>query len=157
MKLVIASEMAGFKCKEFVKAHLIAKGHDVTDVGMVDADVPVMYVDAAVNMAKAILSGEYEKGIIFCGTGAGVSIMLNKFKGIYCVPCESNFTGRNLAMVNDANVLAMGGRVVGPEHACHIADEFLSKTFCEEMDEANTIRLTGLLNRLKEIEAENMK
>lgn len=157
MKVVIASDMAGFKLKEAVKAHLIEVGHEVTDVGMQDEDHKMMYVDAAVNMAEAVQSGSYDKGIIFCGTGAGVSIVVNKFKGIYCVACESLFTGPNSAIINNANVLAMGGRVVGPENACAIADAYLAKTFCEGMEPATKERITGLYKQVLEVEARNLK
>lgn len=157
MKLVIASDFAGFTLKEAVKKHLIEMGHEVTDVGQQTPENQVIYVDAVANLAKAIASGEYERGFVMCGTGAGVSIAANKFKGIYCVACESLFTAPKCAIINNANVLAMGARVVAPDNACEMADAWLEQSFCKGFAPERAEFVGGLFKKLQAMEDENFK
>ena len=92
---------------------------------MESTDYPIY----AKRVAKAILSGECEKGILICGTGIGISITANKFKGIRAALCSDCFSAEATRLHNDANILAMGGRVVGPGLALKIVDTFLNTPF----------------------------
>ncbi len=157
MKIVIASEFAGFPLKEFIKKYLIEKGHDVTDVGQQDEEHKVLYPQAASALARAIQSGKYDKGIVVCGSGAGVSIVCNKFKGVYCVACESMFTAQGIPQINDANVLALGNNVTAQKKACAMVDLYLSRYFAYGESPERKEFLTGMLNDVKKIEDENFK
>lgn len=103
MKIVIASDFSGFRLKEAVRTHLVGLGFEVADVGQQAQEDSLLYYEAASNLAKAIQSGAYDKGIVFCGTGAGVSMIANKHVGVYCVACESIFTAEKISLINNAN------------------------------------------------------
>ena len=132
MKVGIACESSSFLLKEAVKKHLTGLGYEVVDVGQQTAEDNVLYFEAAANLAKLIQSGECQRGIAICGTGAGISMVCNKFRGVYCVACESVFTAEKISLINNANVLALGGRVVGPGLAVKIVDTFLNTEFSGE-------------------------
>lgn len=157
MKVLLAADFSGYPLKEGVKAYLLEHGHEVIDLGQSDTTEKVLYPDAASRIAKSIQQGEAEKGFLFCGTGAGVSIAANKFKGVYCVACESIFTAENLAVINGANLLAMGNHVVGLNHACRIADVFLEGSFCKGFTPERKEFVSGLRQALRNLEDENMK
>jgi ribose 5-phosphate isomerase B len=157
MKIVVASDYSGFPLKEVVRKHLLAAGHELIDVGQTRAEDKVSYVDAASALARRIQAGEFKKGLLFCGTGAGVSVVANKFKGVYCIPCESVFTAVNSACVNDANVISMGQNVVGPMNACKIAEAWLPLEFGDGFDPDRKAWLAAGLDRLKKLENDNLK
>lgn len=157
MKLVIAADFSAYILKDAVKAHLIEEGHEIVDVGHMANGDKVVYPQAVSALVQKIRSGECERGILFCGTGAGVSIAANKFKGIYCVPCESVFTASKSPVINNANVLAMGYNVVGPENGCRIADMWLSQSFCNGFAPERAVFIQGLFAQLQQIEEENFK
>ena len=157
MKIVIASEFAGFPLKSFVLKYLQDSGHDVTDVGQKTEEDKMLYPQAASNLARAIQSGEYDKGVLICGSGAGVSIVANKFKGVYAVACESIFAAQGIPVINDANVLCMGNNVVGPKNACAMVDKFLAGSFALGESPERKVFLAGMLDDVKKIENENLK
>ncbi|MEA4911221.1 MAG: RpiB/LacA/LacB family sugar-phosphate isomerase [Oscillospiraceae bacterium] len=157
MKIVISCEFAGFPLKSAVLEHLKSAGYEVLDVGQKSADEKVLYPQAAAALAKVIQSGECSRGVLICGTGAGVSIVANKFKGVYAVACESIFTARGIPVINDANVLVMGNNVVGPKNACAMVDQFLAASFADGETAERKVFLTGMLNDVKKIEDENFK
>ena len=126
--IVLAADHGGFHLKEEVKKHLEAKGVEIMDVGAYTAD-SVDYPDMAVKGCEKILSGECEKGIFFCGTGVGISIAANKVKGIRACCCSDHFSAKYTRLHNDANVLCLGGRVVGAGIACELADLFIETEF----------------------------
>ncbi|MBE6887325.1 MAG: ribose 5-phosphate isomerase B [Ruminococcaceae bacterium] len=126
--IVLAADHGGFHLKEEVKKHLEAKGIEILDVGTFTAD-SVDYPDMAVKGCEKILSGECERGIFFCGTGVGISIAANKVKGIRACCCSDHFSAKYTRLHNDANVLCLGGRVVGAGIACELADLFIETEF----------------------------
>ncbi|MBQ7816909.1 MAG: ribose 5-phosphate isomerase B [Oscillospiraceae bacterium] len=126
--IVLAADHGGFHLKEEVKKYLEAKGVEIMDVGTYTAD-SVDYPDMAVKGCEKILSGECEKGIFFCGTGVGISIAANKVKGIRACCCSDHFRAKYTRLHNDANVLCLGGRVVGAGIACELADLFIETEF----------------------------
>ncbi len=131
MKIAIACEMNSYPLKEAVKAHLLSLGYEIADVGETEENKGVLYYTAACNVGAEIQSGRAEKGIVICGTGAGVSMVINKLTGIYCVACESIFTAEKISLINNANVLAMGARVVSESIGCEMAEKFLAGKWCE--------------------------
>ncbi len=157
MNLLMASDYSGFALKEAVKKHLEAAGHTITDVGQTAADQRIVYVEAAANLAKKLQTGKFDRGLLFCGTGAGVSIVANKFKGVYCIPVESMYTARQTAIINNSNVISMGGNVLGPDNACKIADAYLEQSFCKGLPKDRADWLAQGLEKVKQVEAEYLK
>ena len=126
--IAIGSDHGGFELKKEIMAHLDARGLEYKDFGTYSAascDYPV-YGKA---VAKAVASGECERGIIICGTGIGISIAANKVHGIRAALCGDCFSAEATRQHNDANVLALGARVVGPGLALKIVDTFLDTPF----------------------------
>ena len=129
--IAIGSDHGGVELKEKVIKHLQARGIECEDTGCYSTescDYPVY----AKKVAHAILDGECEKGILICGTGIGISITANKFKGIRAAVCTDCFTAEATRLHNDANILALGGRVVGPGLALKIVDTFLNTPFSND-------------------------
>lgn len=131
MKVVIASDFSGFRLKEAVKKHIIELGYDVTDVGAQTEEDQTLYYVASSNAAKCIQEGKADKGIVVCGTGAGVSMIANKFRGVYAVACESVYTAEKISLINNANVLAMGEKVVSYAMGAEMAEKYLAGNWCE--------------------------
>ena len=127
-KLVIGSDHGGFTLKAAIKKHLAERGVAVMDMGTHSLD-SVDYPDVAVAVAKAVAAGEYERGILICGTGVGVSIAANKVPGIRAALCHDTFSAAMSREHNDANILTMGERVIGQGLACMIVDTWLSSAF----------------------------
>ena len=139
MRIIIGCDHGGYELMQEVKEHLSKNGVEYRDFGT-DSTAATDYPIYAKRVAKAVLSGECEKGILICGTGIGISITANKFKGIRCALCHDVFSAEATRQHNDANVLAMGGRVVGPGLALMIVDTFLNTAFSEAPRHINRIR-----------------
>lgn len=126
--IALGCDHGGFELMQEVKKFLEEKDIAYKDFGcdsLASTDYPIY----AKRVARSILSGECEKGILICGTGIGISITANKFKGIRAALCSDCFSAEATRLHNDANILAMGGRVVGPGLAVKIVDTFLSTPF----------------------------
>lgn len=128
MKIAIGSDHGGFQLKETVKAYLNENGYDIEDLGCFSGE-SVDYPDFALKVAEKVASGEFEKGILMCGTGIGISISANKVKGIRAALCHDHLTASLAARHNNANILCMGGRTTGPETAKDIVDAWLNTPF----------------------------
>lgn len=128
MRIAIGCDHGGFELKQSVMKHLAQKQIACEDFGCFSSE-SVDYPDIAVQVAKAVLSGDFDLGILVCGTGVGISIAANKIKGIRCGLCSDTFTAHAVREHNDANMLAMGGRVVGAGLALDIVDAFLNAKF----------------------------
>ena len=127
-RIVMGSDHAGLQLKLKVKAHLEARGFEVTDVGT-HAPESCNYTVYADALCKALTAGEADLGILVCGTGIGMSIAANKHKGIRAACCENTFSARMTRMHNDANVLCFGERVIGYGLACDMVDLFVDTPF----------------------------
>ncbi len=128
MKIAIGSDHAGFDYKEAIKEYLLSKGYEVIDKGTYSkesTDYPV-YARA---VAQEVTSKNVDRGIVICGTGIGVSITANKVPGIRAALCTNEFMARLSRQHNDANVIAIGARVIGLEHAIAIIETFLNTPF----------------------------
>lgn len=151
-KIIIGSDKSGYSLKETVKAHLIEQGYEVTDCGTTDIEKPLPYYETAVALAQKVLSGDFEKGILVCGTGMGMSVVANKFKGVYAAICESTYAAEKSRAINDANVLTMGGWITADIMGCEITDKFLSTEFTQGLEEWRQEFLINARAKIKEIE-----
>ena len=128
MKIAICSDHGGFELKLRLIPFIEEMGHTVTDFGCF-SEASVDYPDMAFPMAEAVAAGEYERGIAICGPGIGVSICCNQLKGIRCALCGDVLSAELTRRHNDSNVLAMGGRIIGPETAKAITRVWLDTGF----------------------------
>lgn len=128
MKIAIGSDHAGYSLKEKIKELLTDLELDFTDFGAVSLDA-VDYTDIGVKVAEAVAGGEYDRGILICGTGIGMSITANKIRGVRAALCHDLFSCRLSREHNDANVLVMGERVVGHGLALEIVHTWLLSEF----------------------------
>ncbi|MEG6567099.1 ribose 5-phosphate isomerase B [Thermoanaerobacterium saccharolyticum] len=126
--IAIGSDHGGYELKEAIKKHLEERGIEYKDFGTFSEE-SVDYPDYAREVAEAVASGQFEKGILLCGTGVGISIAANKVPGIRAAHVSDAFSARYSKEHNDANVLCMGGRVVGPGLATLLVDEWLDAEF----------------------------
>lgn len=126
--IALGCDHGGFELLQEVKVHLDKLGFQYKDFGTYSTE-SVDYPDYAAKVARAVQSGECDRGIIICGTGIGVSIVANKFKGIRAALCGDCFSAEATRQHNDANILTMGARVTGPGLALKIVDTFLDTPF----------------------------
>ena len=126
--IALAADHGGFELKEAVKAHLDELGLAYVDYGT-HSTASVDYPDMAVPACEAVVKGESDKALLFCGTGVGISMAANKIKGIRACCCSEPFSAEYTRRHNNANTLCLGGRVVGPGLACQIVDAFLDHEF----------------------------
>ena len=129
MIVSIASDHAGYELRQKVKKHLEEKGFEVLDGGAPNGTDSYSYVDAGIKVAEDVTSGRAERGIAICGTGIGISLVCNKYKGIRCALCSNEFMAKMCRQHNDANVLAFGERVVGLGVALGMVDTFFEEEF----------------------------
>ena len=128
MKLAIGSDHGGFRLKEAIKTYLLAHDYEVTDFGTESED-SCDYPDFALPVAEAVAKGEYDRGILICGTGIGIGIVANKVKGVRAALCHDTFSAEACRNHNDANILTMGERIVGEGLALKIVETFLNSDF----------------------------
>lgn len=131
MTIAFGCDHGGFILKKEILDHLAKNGHQVIDFGTND-ETPVDYPDYAIQVAECIKSGKADLGILVCGTGIGISITANKVPGIRCAPVSDTFTAHATREHNNSNILAMGGRTVGPGLALDIVDMFINTPFSGE-------------------------
>lgn len=134
MKIVLAADPFAVDLKEAIKEHLEEKGHTVLDVGTTK-EKKVPFYDAAPPAAKLLQSGEATRGILFCGTGAGMCIIANKFKGVNAVCVESLFSAKMARVVNDSNVITLGAMMVAPWMAKAMVDAWLETKPAEGLED----------------------
>lgn len=128
-RIILASDHVGYPLKHFLVQYLKEKGLEVNDAGVNSPDRVVDYPDFAQEAARAVARGEYDYGIVVCGTGIGVSIAANKVPGIRAALCTDIYLARQSRAHNDANILALGAWVVTPQQALAIVDEWLATPF----------------------------
>lgn len=131
MKIAIACDHGAFDLKNMVVAHLQEKGYEVKDFGTY-SNSSCDYPDYAGAAAKAVAAGEYEKGIVLCTTGIGVSITANKVPGIRCALLSDLVSAKLTRLHNDTNMMALGAAIVGPMLALEIIDTWLETPFSGE-------------------------
>ncbi len=126
--IAIGSDHAAYHLKLLVEEHLKERGLAFEDLGCYGPE-RVDYPVYGQKVAEAVAAGQYEKGIVLCGTGIGISLAANKVPGIRCAVCSDTYSAKYTRLHNDANMLAMGERVVGPGLAMEIVDAFLDTPF----------------------------
>ena len=144
MKIALGCDHGGYAMKEDIKKQLEGLGHEVKDCGTYSTescDYPI-FGEAA---ARAVASGECEYGIVVCTTGIGISIAANKVKGIRCALCGDSYSAEMTRRHNDANVLAMGAGIIGPNLAKKITEVFLTTEF----EGGRHARRVGLLDNIQ--------
>jgi ribose 5-phosphate isomerase B len=151
MKIIIASDHAGVAYKAVLVKEMQGKGYTVNDLGTFDPNQPDDYPDYAVKVAEAILAKQGEKGIIICGSGVGVSVAANKFKGIRAGVCHDTYSAHQCVEHDDVNILCIGQRVIGIELAREVVFTFLKAVF------SNEERHVKRLKKIAFIEDSNMK
>jgi ribose 5-phosphate isomerase B len=150
MKVAIGCDHGGINLKPALLKHLQEKGVEFIDYGCYD-NKSVDYVDYAIKVAKSVQSKECDLGILICGTGIGMSIVANKFKGIRCGHAHDTFSARMTRLHNDANVLAFGERVIGVGLMIDIVDAFLDTPF------SNDERHIRRIEKISQVEKDNLK
>lgn len=128
MKIALGCDHAGFQLKNYIVEHLKTAERSYEDFG-VFSEESVDYSDQATLVCKAVISGECRFGILICGTGIGMSIAANKYKGIRAALCSETYSARCARQHNNANILTMGSRVIGPGLAAEIVGVFLAASF----------------------------
>ena len=128
MKIALGADHGGFELKEEIKKYLEDNGHEIKDFGTYSTD-SCDYADFSLKVAEKVASKEFKFGILICGTGIGISIAANKVPGIRAALCSDTFSAHATREHNDANILAMGARVVGPGLAIDIVKTFLGSEF----------------------------
>jgi len=132
-KILIAADPFAVTLKDGIVAHLKEKGYEVVDMGAT-ADKPIPYFESAVTVSKALQAGQGDRAILFCGTGMGMSVIANRFKGVTASVVESVFAARMCRAINDANALCLGSMLWGEWMAKEAVDVFLKTEFTEGMD-----------------------
>jgi ribose 5-phosphate isomerase B len=145
MRIAIACDHAGFPIKDEIINLIENLGHEVEDLGTFDQE-PVDYPDSAEKAARAILSGQTERAILLCGSGVGVCIAANKFRGIYAGTCHDTYSAHQGVEHDNMNVLCLGARIVGVELAKEIVKDFVGARF------SNEERHTRRVKKIQEIE-----
>ncbi len=156
MKIAIASDLSGFPLKKEIVKHLSEQGYELIDFGIESEDKPQPYFIQAPKVAKALQNGEAEKGILICGTGQGMAIVANKYKGIYACVVDDIFSAERSKIVNNANVITLGGWITAPFVGTQIVDAWLAMSFTQKMEFKKDF-LTNAFNQVIEIEKENFK
>ncbi len=131
MRVAIGADHRGYELKEQLIGVLKMRGHAITDLGTHSTD-PVDYPDYSAAVGDAVASGKTDRGILVCGSGAGAAIAANKIKGIRAVQCNDTYTAAQSVEHDDANVIAIGARVVGDAVALDLVTRFLEAEFSNE-------------------------
>ena len=146
MKISIGADHAGYEMKNALVGFIEKLGHTVNDVGTNDPSKPDDYPDYAALVANQLRNGEAERGILVCGSGVGVCVAANKFKGIRAAICHDHYTAGQGVEHDDMNVLVIGARVIGSSTAQDITNAYLQAVF------SNEERHVRRLNKVKAIE-----
>jgi RpiB/LacA/LacB family sugar-phosphate isomerase len=144
LRIAIGADHAGLGLKEAVRRALTAQGHSVTDLGTHTSE-PVDYPDIAAAVARAVASGQADRGVIACGSGVGASVAANKIRGIRAGLCHDTYSAHQGVEHDDMNVLVLGGRVIGAALAAELALAFAGAVFSGE---ERHVRRLGKLARL---------
>lgn len=156
MTIAIASDLSGFPLKKELVEHLKESGYTVLDFGIENENAPQPYFIQAPKVAKAIQEGKAEKGILVCGTGQGMAIVANKHKGIYACVVDDIFSAERSKIVNNANVITLGGWITAPFAGKQIVDAWLAMSFTQKMEFKKDF-LTNAFAQVQTIEEENLK
>lgn len=150
-KIIIGSDEVGFPLKVVIVKHLEGLGYEVNDLGTKD------YCKIGAEVASEISNDRCERGILVCGSGMGMAIAANKFKGVYAAVCESVYAAKYSRIINNSNILALGHRILGDHMALEIVDTWLRTEFAEDYAPARQQILKDLFTGLQELEKQQYK
>ena len=142
--IAVASDHAGYELKTEIVKYLTNSGYKFKDLGTCGGTLSVDYPDYGLVVAEAVSSGEYQKGIIVCGTGIGISIAANKVPGIRAALCTDSYMAKMSRQHNDANILALGDRVIGKGAAIDIVDMWLKTDSLGEIHKTRVDKITAI-------------
>lgn len=131
MKIIMGADPSGFSLKNAIKEDLLKRGYEIFDV---DPEEPVPFQSAAVQVAEGVQSQAFDRGIAVCGTGMGVSIICNKHRGVYAALCESVYQAERAKVVNNTNVLCMGGYLIGDVMGIEMVNKWLEAEHLKGLD-----------------------
>ncbi len=146
MKIAIGCDEAACDLRDVIKGHLLSQGYHVEDFGTFDSE-PVLYPDVAIKVSEAVVAGQFDRGVLICGTGIGMAIAANKVPGIRAAQCHDTFSAERASRSNDAQIITLGARVIGPELAKVIVDHFLQSSFDGGNSSAKIERITAYEGR----------
>jgi ribose 5-phosphate isomerase B len=155
-KILIGSDQWGLPLKKELKAYLETKDLEVVDLGSEEGQPPIPYYTISATAARMIQRGEAKRAVLCCGTGMGMAIVANKFRGVYAAVIESEFAAQKSKTVNNANVLAMGYEMISFPKAKMALDRWLTLSHTEGLEEIGDFLKLGLAE-IEKIEAENFK
>lgn len=155
MKIAIGSDKSGYKLYLVIKEYLIQNNYEIIDFGPPSEEEGRPYFEAASQAAPLVAKGEADKAILICGTGMGMAIVSNKFKGVYAAVVEDVYSARMCKVVNNANILTMGGWIVGPNKALEMVKVWLNTEFAEGFPADRKAFLENAYERVQEIEKNN--
>lgn len=148
MKIVIGNDNAAVYLKNHIKKILLSKGYEVTDLGVMNDTDEKLYPDVAFELASRIQVGDFERGILICGTGIGMSISANKVPGIRAAVCHDIYSTERSRKSNNAQIMCLGSRVVAPELAELLVERWLE---CEFQEGGSKIKV----DRINELDGSN--
>lgn len=157
MKIVIGSDKSGYPLRKELERHLSEKGIELTVFGPENEEEAVPFFEVAPKAAGLIQNGEADLGILICGTGMGMSQVANKFKGVRAACVESVYGARMCRIINDSNVLCMGGWMIAPTLGIAMVDEFLGAQFTAGVEEWRKAWLQNAKEKFTELENEIYK
>jgi ribose 5-phosphate isomerase B len=146
MRIAIGADHAGYELKQVVADHLRKAGHEVFDQGT-SGTAPVDYPDFAEAVAKVLLNGQAERGVLICGSGVGASVAANKMPGIRAGLCHDTYSAHQGVEHDDMNLLVLGARVIGVELARELVDSFLAARFTDEERHRRRLEKVNALER----------
>ena len=155
MRIAIGSQRTGFPLKEAVKAALLKAGFEVADLGQQTADEDFPFIQMIRNVTADVKSGNSDRGIVICGSGAGAALAASKVKGIYCVACESIFMAERIMSINAANVMAMGNYTVSLQNGAEMAVKYASSTWGDGLTPEQMEGQRKVLAEIQALEAED--
>ncbi len=145
MKIAIGADSAGKPLLDVIASHLASKA----DVTVTDLSEPGFYADVSQKVAQKVIDGEFDRALLFCGTGIGVSISANKVPGIRAALTHDTYSAERAAKSNNAQIITMGARVVGPELAKAIVDTYLASSFDPNGPSAENVKAIDRLDEAK--------
>ncbi len=146
MKIAIGCDHGGYVLKQACIEAVKSLGYEILDFGTNNCEVSVDYPDFALKVAKAVVNGDADKGILLCGTGIGISIAANKVRGIRCAHITDIFSAQMVAEHNNANIIAMGGRITSPELAKEMTLKYLTTPFAGGRHQIRINKITDIEN-----------
>jgi len=154
-KIFIGSDKSGYLLKEAIKTDLIQKNFQVDDIGTIDENNALPFFEVAQKGAKLIQDKSFNRGILICGTGMGMSIVANKHEGVYAAACESVYAAEKCRAINDANILCMGGWIIAPIMGVEMTRAFLQTQFTQNLEDWRARNLEKARTIVQAIEKES--